>query len=118
MQNEVIACYWKYKLSGNVGVDIFRRTKEKKNVHDLNKKKNLFISKVLFKIDLKFRNLENFNFICLIQLYELSKQVNLKVFQVLKTRNPNKGNPLNSSVYIYIYIYIFIYIYKGAYKQM
>ena len=34
MQNEVTACYWEYKVSVNVGVDMFKRTKQKnkKNV--------------------------------------------------------------------------------------
>ena len=41
MQNEVIACYWEYKVNGNVRVDMFRRTKEKKNVHNFVFKENL-----------------------------------------------------------------------------
>ena len=30
MQNEVTARYWKYIVSENVGVDMFKRAKEKK----------------------------------------------------------------------------------------
>ena len=30
MYNEVTLCYWEYEVSGNVGVDMFKRTKGEK----------------------------------------------------------------------------------------
>ena len=49
MQNEVTARYWKYIVSENVGVDMFKRAKEKKNACNFFKKKNcLLVNSFLF----------------------------------------------------------------------
>ena len=44
MQNEVTACYWEYKVSVNVGVDMFKRIKKKMYVSFFKKKNCLLVN--------------------------------------------------------------------------
>ena len=57
--NEITTCYWEYKVSENMRVDMLKRTEKKKNVRNF-----FFIEKILFVCKLFFFFLIYLKFRC------------------------------------------------------
>ena len=76
MSNKVIICYWDYKISRKVRVEMFKRINEKKI------KEKLFVGKLLFLIYLKFKSFKISNFTCLIILFKLQTEKALKYIYI------------------------------------
>ena len=95
MWNEVIACYWEYKVIRHVNRYV-QENKGEKNLYVtfiFQRKNNLLVNCFLIFFYNKFSH-----FTCLILLFKFSKQEDLRIFWVSKSRNPNKKRPLNSGI--------------------
>ena len=95
MWNEIIACYWEYKVIRHVNRYV-QENKRGKNLYVtfiFQRKNNLLVNCFLIFFYNKFSH-----FTCLILLFKFSKQENLRIFWVSKSRNPNKKRPLNSGI--------------------